>query len=473
MDVSPMQAWDRDEWTEYDRELNIQFHGPRIFLTPLLNYVNMVQGADTWITGRELLGTHVNTNQIGLRQKYITAMYLDSREKKLVSNARYGGKVQLHEFDNLVTRFGSGPDFMLQVLRDRLGRSVVQTHEAIAKKAIFDYAKFMFLADGTKFAVGTADFSDIAASSAYQFRIKFVLESKLRMVERSVKYTQEWADWANPVPASPGDALIMTTPNVMFDIWNSDEGTFMQDLRLLQDTRIINGGEARYFGATFVDNPEMVLRNAGVISYQCGVTSPIHWGDGAPDPGDGGDGTMIDDTYLTGQSSANIVHYIQCDSVGTSEFVVGDHISIHRSRTAAWGITDGVDFLDGQTVVAEIVEVDETNERLVLFEPMTEEFVQAFTGTPNGGSEGTLYAYVTLARDIHPILVVGARGMATFAARTGVRFHNPPDTSDLPGVYRFTWDEYGAPNSWNPYIYEIIFCAASDTRGGRDAVALR
>ena len=97
MDVSPLLAWDRDIWDDYDMELDIQFHGPRIFLTPLLNYVNMSPGADTYITGRELLGTHVNYNTIDNRQRYIDAMYVDSREKKLVADTRYGGKVQLHK----------------------------------------------------------------------------------------------------------------------------------------------------------------------------------------------------------------------------------------------------------------------------------------------------------------------------------------------------------------------------------------
>jgi len=473
MDVSPLLAWDRDQWTEYDRELNIQFHGPRIYYTPLLNYVNMITGADTWITGRELLGTHVNYNTIDNRQRYINALYVDSREKKLTSDGRYGNKVQLHEFDQLVTRFGSGPDFMMQVLRQRLGQSVVQTHEKVAFKTLFDYAEFKFLADGTKWASSTADFSTLSASSSYQFNIKFVLESRLRMIERSVKYTQEFTDWANPVPNFPGDALILTTPNIMFDLWNSEEGEWMQDLRLLQDQRIINGGEARYHGATFVDATTSVLRNAGEITTQVGVTSPINWGDGAPDPGDGGSGTQVDSIYYVGQSSSTITHYIQCSSFSSSDFTVGDYVSIHTEKTDDWGITDGVDFLDGKTIEVEIVTVDATNNRLTFFEPITEEYTEAFTGTPNGGSEAILYAYVTLARDIHPVIVVGARGMATFAARTGVRLHNPPDVADLPGVYRFTWDEYGSPNRWNPYIYELIFCVASDTRGGRDAVALR
>ncbi len=265
----------------------------------------------------------------------------------------------------------------------------------------------------------------------------------------------------------------MTTPNVMFDLWNSDEGDWMQDLRQLQDDRIINGGEARYHGATFVDYPELVLRNAGVLSKQVGVTDPIKWGDGAPDPGDGGGGTSVDNIYYVGQSTAAITHYIQCSAFTAGEFVAGDIISIHTERTTDYGITDGVDFLDGRTYEVEIVSVNATDNRLTVFEPVTQEYLQAFTGTPNGGAEATLYAYVTKARDIHPLLVVGARGMATFAARTKVRFWNPPDIADLPGVHRFTWDEYGEPNRWNPYIYEIIYCVASDTRGGRAAVTLR
>jgi len=473
MDVSPLQAWDRDQWTEFDREINVQFHGPRIFLTPLLNYVNMEPGADTWITGRELLGTHTNYNTIGNRQRYIDAMFVDSREKKLVSDGRYGGKVQLHEFDQLVSRFGSGPDFMLNVLRFRLGQSIIQTHEKIAMKAIFEYATFKFLSDGNGWDAGTYDFSTLENTASYQFRIKFVLESRLRMMERSVKYTQEWATWASPVPSSPGDTLIITTPNVMFDLWNSDEGDWMQDLRNLQDERVINGGEARYHGATFVDNPELILRNAGELSKQVGITLPVKWGDGAPDPGDGGDGTMVDDIYLVGQSSAGITHYIQCSSFSTNEFTVGEIVTLHTEKTTDWGITDGVDFLDGRTLNVEIVSIDVSNNRLTVFEPIVQEYLAAFTGTPNGGSEATLYGYVTKARHIHPILVVGARGMATFAARTMVRLHNPPDIADLPGVHRFTWDEYGAPNKWNPYIYELIFCVASDTVGGRQAVALR
>jgi len=376
------------------------------------------------------------------------------------------------EFDQLVSRFESNPPmFMLQVLRQRLAQSIVETHEKVARDMTFDYAEFKFLSEGSKWTASTADFSTLENTSAYKFDIRFVNEVRLRMLERSRKWTQKYGSWAAPIPGAQfeRDLMIMVTPNIMYDIWTSDEGAFLEDLRVLQDERIINGGVARYRGATFVENPWGVLRNAGEISKQVAVTQQINWGDGAPDPGDGGSGTAVDSVYYVGQSSANVTHYIQCSAFTAGEFVAGDTITIHTARTTEWGITNGCDFLDGMSYDVEIQSVDASNNRLVLMEPVTQEYIVSFSDA----TFGPIYAYITKARDIHPVVVVGARGYATFASRTKVRLHNPPDTADLPGISRFTWDEYGSPNRWNPYTYEVIFCVASDTRGGRDEVALR
>jgi len=105
--VSPLQCWDFDKWDEYDAAINIGFHGYDIHYTPLVNYVSMPQGADNYYTGAEMLGTHVNHESIGLRQRFINAMYVDARRKKLVSNARYGNKVQLWEFDRHTCRLAA------------------------------------------------------------------------------------------------------------------------------------------------------------------------------------------------------------------------------------------------------------------------------------------------------------------------------------------------------------------------------
>jgi len=144
---------------------------------------------------------------------------------------------------------------MLQVLRYRLGQSILYTHEMSARKALFDNVQFQFLADGNTWTAGTYDFSTLSATSAYQMRLKFILESKLRMAERSYKWTQQWSTFAAPVPNFPNDALIMVTPNIMYDLWATDDGTFMEDLRQLQDYRVINGGAARYHGCLLYTSP--------------------------------------------------------------------------------------------------------------------------------------------------------------------------------------------------------------------------
>lgn len=471
MDVSPLQGWDRDQWDEYDKEINVAFHGTNVFLTPLLNYVAMPQGATTWYTGSEMLGTHVNHNEIGVRQRFIDAMYVDMRRKKLVSNKRYGNKIQLHEYDELISRYGNGTaSFMLAVMRLRLSNSIVATHEKLARDAIFNWSQFRFLADANTWALGTQDLSNLTATSAFQFNIRQVMDMRLRLAERTSKFTQQWGDWARPIPGM-NDIMVMTTPNVMYDIWTSEEGEWMQDLRSLQDERIINGGEARYRGMSFISNADLILWNLGAITTQLAVTQAVNWGDGSPDP-DVDD--AVDNIYLVGQSSDDITHYIQLEAFVAGTFVTGDRVSIHTARTDDWGIDDGCDYFDGKTVVVEVYAEDAVNNRIQVMEPMVQDFLQSFTETPNGGVEQTCYAFVTKARHIHPVLVVGSRGMHTFASRKKITPYFPSDDiADLPGVVRATWDERGEMNRWNPYIYELIFCVATDTLSGRAQPALR
>ena len=378
------------------------------------------------------------------------------------------------EFDELVSRWGNGsPGFMMALLRGQLGQSIVETQEKLARDALFTNAQFMFLADGTAWSLGTSDFSTLSGS-AYQVDIRQINETRLRLTERSSAYTRNWGTFAQPVPGAQfaNDLLVLTTPNVLYDIENSDEGYWVEMLTTLQDERLINGGKFRYKGMTFAENRSLgILYNAGPITWQCGVTSPINWGDGSPDPDAG---TLVDNIYLVGQSGTDQVHFIQCDSVGTSQFVQGDRITIHTARTATWGVTNGCDIFDGESVEATVVSVDEANERIVVREPMTYEFTTAFTAAPASTASATIYAFVTKARAIHPIIIVGSRGMCTFAMRTKIRTHNPTDTvADLPGVIRATWDQYGQYNLWNPYPWEILFAVASDTRSGYDAVSLR
>jgi hypothetical protein len=465
-----MQSWDWDTWDEYDSAIDIAFHTRPVFFSPLMNYVAMPNGADTYYTGNELLRGHTNYNVIGNRARFIDAMYVDGRKKKLEADKRYGGKAQIWEFDELVSRFGKGtPQFMLNVLRTRLMGGVIETHEMLARNAMLDYAIHKFLADGSKWVATSNDFDTISTASSWKVDLKLLEQARLRMAERSLDYRQEWGTYAQPVPGFPGDILVITSPGVMYDIWNTAEGQWMQDLRELQDQRIINGGVVRWKGVTFVETMWSVLFNAGSITRQVAVTEPIKFGDGAPDPDD----TRVDNVYLTGQSTSNQTHYVQCSDLGTSQFAAGNRVTIHIERTSDWGVTNGLDFTDGMSYEAEIYSVDETNERLTFRQPIPLEYAKAFQAAPQGGSATTCYAFVTKAQHIHPIYIVGSRGMATFASRRKIRVYNPIDTADLPNVLRVTWDEYGEMNRWNLDLYEVHFVAASSGLSGRGTVQVR
>jgi hypothetical protein len=248
----------------------------------------------------------------------------------------------------------------------------------------------------------------------------------------------------------------------------------MVDLRTLQDQRILNGAMIDYQGFTFVEGnwARTMLYNAGNINKQVAVISAIHAGDGAKDPDVG----AVDDVYYTGQSGSSATHYVQCSPFDDGDFLPGDEVSIHFLRTADWGITDGCDFLDGQTIVAEVLTADHATARITFRMPITANYTvdkgacSTLAGvTPDPNNISAHYAYITKAQHIHPVLVAPARGAHVFAMTQPVKFYEPVAIDDFNSVWRFTWDMYGAPNRWEPDLYDIYFVAGSDYKRGQNA----
>lgn len=246
----------------------------------------------------------------------------------------------------------------------------------------------------------------------------------------------------------------------------------MVDLRQLQDERIINGGQVQYrqFSTLADVGHGIVLWNAGTITKQVAVSNAIHFGDGATDPDVG----PVDSVYYTGQTDAATTHYLQCTDLGTSQFAKGDFVTLHRARTSDWGITDGVDFLDGETMRCEVYAVDEVNERITLREPVTQQFEDPFTYTTLGGvaTNGTAYAFITKAQHIHPVFIMAAREGVQYVRRRQpdgslIEFNRPVDSNvDFPSIERVTANWYGEVNPWEPDLYEIFFCAAPFSNRG-------
>lgn len=456
-DQNPIAAIDRNQWVWVDPFIDVMFRNKSIF-TPLVRFADYTPTASQITTGRELLPGHVNHNNIGLRQKYITAAYFDSRERKIQSNKRYGAKVQYDHYDPLInqwqTRGRAG--FAAGILGQHLNRSMLVTHEKLARDAVLTNVNVK------TYAGGATNFATLAGTSSFKFDIQELRDVKLRLSVRVKDAMQEWGEYDGaPVPGV-NDMLVITTPGVIYDIWDQIDSKYMMDLRDLGDERIINGGQVRYKGWTFVESWDALLWNAGVISKQVSVILPITAGDGAPDP----DVTAaVDGVYYVGQSSSGIRHYVQCSDLGTSAFAAGDFVTLHVARTTGNGVTDGVDPLDGQTMQLEVYSVDETNERLTFRMPVMDDYTDSFTVSTLAGSAVSpavaAYAFITKAAHVHPVYQIGARGSSLFAIRQPIRTHVPPAIDDFMSVVRVSWDEYGEMNPWQKDLHEVNFVRGS------------
>lgn len=458
-DQNPIAAIDRNQWVWTDPFIDVMFRNKSIF-TPLSRFADYTPTASTIVTGRELLAGHVNHNPIGLRQKYITASYFDSRERHIVSNRRYGAKVQYDHYDPLinqwVTRGRAG--FAAGILAQHLQRSMLVTHEKLSRDAVLTNVNVKTYANGATTMAG------LGSNSSYKFDITALRDVKLRLSVRVKDALQEWGEYDGaPVPGV-SDYLCITTPGVIYDIWDQIDSKFMMDLRDLGDERIINGGVVRYKGWTFVESWDACLWNSGVITKQVAVSAPITAGDGAPDP----TSTAVDNVFYVGQASSGLTHYVQCSDLGTGNFVKGDLVTLHVARTTANGVTDGVDPLDGATMLLEVYSVDETNERLTFRMPVMDDYNQSFgyTTLAGAGAVGSAYGFITKAAHVHPVYEIGARGGSLFAIRQGIRTHTPPAIDDFESVVRVSWDEYGQMNPWQQDLHEIHFVRASFANRG-------
>jgi hypothetical protein len=480
LDNHPFRPWDQHSWDERSALIDLAFHKTDVLFSPLIgNSMTMPDGVgwdQYWYTGAELVQSHVNHNTIGRYDRWTAPIYVDTRQRRVRARHRWGVKTQYDQMDEMVTRYGNDTDrFINAVLASQMADQIVGVQEKVARDGMLDFALHKFIAGtGNAFSTtGTDNFSGISTNSASAFNVKLLEDIALRMSYRSEEATKAWGNYAQPVPGSNfrGSVLVMVTTGVYDSIWQSEDRDWLIDLRQLQDDRVINGGRVQYRNMTIQDTGHaMVLWNAGTVSKQVGVSSPINWGDGSPDP----DSSQVDNVWLSGQSSSDIVHYIQCTAFDASDFAYGDFVSLHVEITDEYGITDGCDPLDGKTLLCEVYSVDADNNRLTLRKPVTEQYTTPFNDT-SASAHGQIYAYVTKAQHIHPVMVVAAREMVQFVRRehtdgSFIQYHKPTDNdADYPSIVRATANWFGEVNRWQPDVYEVWF--SSGRFGNRGAVA--
>jgi hypothetical protein len=160
------------------------------------------------------------------------------------------------------------------------------------------------------------------------------------------------------------------------------------------------------------------LWNAGAVIVRAPIAAAHTAGDGSSDS------RKVDGTYLTGQGSDGITHYIQLGAATSGSLPtiqVNDIVTIHKTTTSAYGITDGVDFNEGTAMNRRVVAIDTDTRRITLDVPIMIDY-----DTDLGGG---VYGYVTLGRNVHSSIFVGGQQALVGGVAQPARFYslNPID----------------------------------------------
>lgn len=460
-DLNPVAVIDQNQWEVRTPEVAMQFRQQPVVFTPLIDWIDETRqtGAATTIA-TEILDGDVDFDEIPFTANYIDATGVDSRERKY-SVTRYGDKVQLHKSSNIFQQWKmSGGRDWRPLLRGVLGRNIVRKFEILARNSFLKGPKsFWTYADG---GGSPTNFAGITAADVLQIDV-----------------TNEWnlrlGNTGSPV--IPGDAasakLALLPPGSIYDFFAGLAAATTNEAQMWRDSKLYSGQALRYElgehkNIRFLQTPNdrfgenmSVLYNAGAISKQYGVTAPISAGDGAPDP----ETTAVDDVWYVGQKDAT--HYIQLEDFAQNDYSVGDMVTIHVSRSADYGVTGGVDPVAPKTIQRRVVEADYTNNRLAFDRPIMFNYKSPFVAASiTGASSTTLYAFVTSARHIGMVLVLGSRGGILGSVAKPIEFYEPKPIDDFESVWRYVWDSHVGYNIWEPNLFEVHFCAVTLPKAG-------
>jgi hypothetical protein len=381
-----------------------------------------------------LFDVHPNFNPIGLRDMWMPAAHVDT-QSQTITFTRYGGKVAYDAYTPIITYWKRNPqslNVIASIVQDKLGQHMVDVMDMLARNAMLQ-TNFKYYPNGK------SNFGQL--SSADTVTTQMLNDIHLGMKYRGVPY----ADTGN---GSVGNIVCITSPGVLYDLQQqTDPKDWLYPMAYARPGTLLNYEVGTYRNIRFVETPKCVLYNCGAIITQAEVTAPIQAGDGAP-----GNNALVDGTYNVGQPGAT--NYIQlAASTNMSNFQVGDIVTIHRQRTNAFGVTNGVDFRDGTVHNRRIVTVDTTNRRLTFDQPIMLEF------TTNLG--GGVYAYVTKGVHVNAMIFIGGPNGVIAGIGRPPRLHTPPPVDDFDMIYRFSWDAYMGYNQFDPRVIEVAFVNAS------------
>ena len=383
-----------------------------------------------------LIPPHANFDPISLRQLWMPSSYVDSFSRE-IEFRRYGGKMALHKYDQMITYWQlNGQKGLLPIINRYLGGMMTETMDMQARNAFFE-------APYTRYGDGGADFSDIDSWSSHKFKTSLIDRVRLGMAERGVPFTV-----MPNVSFTSAKPVCITSPGVLHDIINEASGTgaqnqFIDVMRYADAGRIIRGEVGIYRGVRFVETPRAILYNSGPITKQASITAPVAAGDGAA-------ATRVDKVRQVGQPG--VTNFIQVDDA--SVFQKNQIVTIHVRRTSEFGVTDGVDHRDGFLTYRRIEAIDLVNDTLAFDLPIMLDM--------NVNLGGGVYGYVTKGRNVHTGLFLGGMDGVVMGVGKSPEVYTPRPVDDFDSMYRVSWDGYYQHQLFEPEVFEVWYGAGTN-----------
>ena len=444
---NPVEVLDKNQRTWYDPDI-LRLFRQRALFTPVITYArNLGDVRATNMVVTQLLDPHANYNPLAVRQLWMPAMHIDSRYVE-ISFSHYGGKVALHEYDDLVTYWReNGQAGLRRILNGALGAHIIDVHDMLSRNALLQGA--LETTGYTYYAGNATNFGDI--DSLDVFTPGIAAEIQLGMKYREV------AGAVNP-DGSAGSVICFTSPGVTYDIQQDPDWIEIQ--KYANPSMLLRYEIGAYKGVRFVESPRLTLWNCGALTFQAPISAAVNAGDGAPSHAS----SKVDGVFRVGQTSAGVVNYIQLGAATVGAIAdlaaaVNKIVTIHIARTNSFGVANGVNPFDGQLHNRRIISVDEINLRLILDKPIMIDMT-----TDLGGG---VYGYVSYGQDVHASIFIGGSDAIVAGVARGIKLHTPPPIDDLEAIYRFSWDDRIGFQPYNPDVFEVVFSAGSTRIKGK------
>jgi hypothetical protein len=434
---TPVSALDQNQRDWYHPIVDTLFRTASVYTGLVRFYQNLGAVNAKNMIINQILDVHPDFDPLGLRDIWMPASHLDSRQLS-ITFSRYGGKVAYHEYDDIITFWKQNrAGGMARILQGQLGNHMVSVHDLLTRNAFLNLPFQQYVGGGSDFsAIGTADTMTLGLADEMWLGFGY------REVPMAI----------NPMlpQANAGQLLCVTTPGVVYDLrqGTSADEDWLPIIKYVRPELAFRYEVGSLRGTRYIQTPRATLWNCGTLLKQVTISAAVTAGDGSPDP----ETTQVDGTYNVGQKAAT--HYIQCDSdLDSDEIAVGDIITIHIDRTNAFGITNGVDYRDGKLHNRRVVALDNVLNRISVDKP-----IMVDMNTDLGGG---VYGYITKGRHVHSsTFIAGPDAIVGGVGRPPV-MKAPSPVDDFEQVFRFSWNGYEGFNTFNPNVAEVVYSSGT------------